>query len=94
MGEPRARRNVLRAGHDGAQGTANLTVAGTDPRLEFLLDLLDPHASLPLRHIWLIKLLAWVRGDGKSASTAVGRVTQFLDAIEARPAVEARVREW
>ena len=80
--------------HDGARGTATMTTAESDARLEFLLGLLDPQATLPLRHIWLIKLMAWVRGDGKSASAAVGRVRQFLDAVEARPGIEARLREW
>ena len=82
----------LRAGYDGRDGA--LGTAAADPRLQFLLNLLDPHASLPLRHICLIKLLAWVGGDGKSASAAVGRVRQFLQAIEARPAIEAHLREW
>ncbi len=97
MDEPRAWRDGLRAGYDGPGGVQApeiLSTAVADPRLEFLLHMLDPHASMPLRHIWLIKLLAWVRGDGKSACAALGRVTQFLDAIEARPVVESRVREW
>ncbi|MEJ8859750.1 hypothetical protein WKW79_34710 [Variovorax robiniae] len=57
-------------GRDGAFGAAAPGTAAADPRLRFLLDLLNPNAR------------------------SVGRVRQFLEAIEACAAVEARVREW
>ena len=59
-----------------------------------LLAALDPEAGLADRHLWLIQLLDWVRGKGDSVPAAVGRVQLFLDAMEARPDVAARLRAW
>ncbi|RZJ09805.1 MAG: recombinase [Acidovorax sp.] len=59
-----------------------------------LLTALDPAADLAHRHLWLIHLLDWVRGQGDSAPAAVGRVQLFLDAVETRPDVQLRLRAW
>lgn len=64
------------------------------PALATLLARLDPNASLADRHVWLIDLLQWVRGDSRSAPAAVARLQQFMVAVEAQPAVHARLQAW
>ncbi len=59
-----------------------------------LLTQLDPQAPLAQRHLWLIHLLAWVRGDRKSAPAAVSRLQLFLDAVDAQPALQNQLRAW
>ena len=59
-----------------------------------LLDRLDPHAPLAERHLWLISLCAWIRGKQPSPQAAMGRLQLLLDAIEARPDVQQRLRDW
>ncbi|QTD45870.1 site-specific recombinase [Ottowia testudinis] len=59
----------------------------TTPQLE-LIDLLraiDPHAPLAERHLWLIGLLDWVRGEAQNPDVAVARVRMLIDAAELRP---------
>lgn len=63
------------------------------PDLATLLARLDPEAGLAERHLWLIDLLAWVRGDG-GAEAAVGRFHLLLDALQARPELQERLRAW
>ena len=62
--------------------------------LSKLLDTLDASAPLPQRHLWLIALLDWVRGDRASPGAAASRVGLFLDALQARPEREARLKTW
>ncbi len=62
--------------------------------LPALLDELRPDAPLADRHIWLIKLFEWIRGDESSAPAAVSRVQGFLDAVARQPAVQARLQAW
>ena len=59
-----------------------------------LLAELDPEADLPHRHLWLIHLLEWVRGDSDSVPGATARLQLFLDAVEARPELRARLQAW
>ncbi len=59
-----------------------------------LLKALDPNADLATRHIWLIKLFEWIRGDQTSPQAAVTRLQAFIDAVEARPEVHERLRVW
>lgn len=59
-----------------------------------LLVALDPAADLAHRHLWLIRLLAWVRGRGDSVPASLGRVALFLDAVEARPDVQRKLQAW
>ena len=68
--------------------------ANTLPALATLLARLDPHASLADRHVWLIDLMQWVRGDSRSAPAAVARLQQFMEAVEAQPAVRSRLQAW
>jgi site-specific recombinase len=62
--------------------------------LNHLLETIDPSAPLPERHLWLIALLDWVRGDRASSEAAASRVRLFLDALQARPDLEERLRQW
>ena len=63
--------------------------------LNQVLATLDAQAPLAQRHLWLIGLLDWVRGPrGSSAEAAASRVRLFLDALEARPELQQRVRQW
>ncbi len=59
-----------------------------------ILDGLDPSAPLAHRHIWLIRVLDWVRGDGKSVAAAVSRVQFLVEAMEARPELLPKIRAW
>ena len=59
-----------------------------------LLAELDPEVDLPHRHLWLIHLLEWVRGDRDSVPGATARLQLFLDAVEARPELRARLQAW
>jgi len=63
-------------------------------RLTQLLDRLDPQAPLAERHLWLIALLDWVRGDQTSARAAASRVVLLLDAVQAQPALRDRLHQW
>ena len=62
--------------------------------LSSLLSQLDPDAGLAQRHLWLIALFDWIRGDGAAPEAAAGRVELLLDAVEAREPLQARVRRW
>ena len=64
------------------------------PALATLLARLDANASLADRHVWLIDLLQWVRGDSRSAPAAVARLQQFMVAVEAQPAIHTRLQAW
>jgi site-specific recombinase len=66
----------------------------TLPALATLLARLDANASLADRHIWLIDLLQWVRGNSRSAPAAVARLQQFMDAVQAQPATHSRLQAW
>jgi site-specific recombinase len=50
-----------------------------------LLRAIDPEAPLAERHLWLMQLLDWVRGDTQDAELAVARVRMLIDAAEVRP---------
>ncbi|MFC5496338.1 site-specific recombinase [Caenimonas terrae] len=63
--------------------------------LNQVLATLDAQAPLAQRHLWLIGLLQWVRGPrGSPAAAAASRVRLFLDALEAQPQLQQRVRDW
>ncbi|EER61881.1 putative site-specific recombinase transmembrane protein [Acidovorax delafieldii 2AN] len=64
------------------------------PDLTELLATLDPHAGLAQRHVWLIELLAWVRGPADSVAGATARVQLFVEAVEARPDIQHRLQAW
>jgi len=64
------------------------------PDLNNLLATLDPDDDLAQRHLWLIRMLAWVRGDSKTPQAAVSRLQLFMDAVEARPELQLRLQAW
>ena len=66
----------------------------TTHTLTSLLDTLDADAPLAQRHLWLIGLLDWIRGDNRAPDDAVSRVQRFLDAVVARPELQVRLRTW
>ena len=62
--------------------------------LNDLLATLDPQAPLAERHLWLISLLDWVRGDRRSATAAASRFELFLQTVHSQPALQQRLRQW
>ncbi|MDO5624470.1 MAG: recombinase [Pseudomonadota bacterium] len=59
-----------------------------------LLREIDPDAPLAERHLWLMRLLAWVRGESNNTEMAVARVRMLLDAAEVRPQWLALWQAW
>lgn len=62
--------------------------------LTSLLQTLDPGAGLADRHVWLIKLFEWIRGDKTSVQAAVARVQRFIEALQKQPELQARLQAW
>ena len=62
--------------------------------LQRLLQTLNPQAALAERHLWLIRLLQWIRGDEHSAQAALNRVHEFIDAVDAQPELRERLQAW
>lgn len=62
--------------------------------LPALLNTLSPDADLAGRHVWLIKLFEWIRGDQTSLEAAVARVQALIDAVQLQPEVQARLQAW
>lgn len=59
-----------------------------------LLTQLDPDAEDVQRHLWLIKLMAWLRGDARSVDASHARLTLLLDALQQRPATRGQFQSW
>jgi len=59
-----------------------------------LLTDLDPAAPLAQRHLWLIALLEWVRGQGNSVEAAISRVQLLVATVEEDAVVQARLQQW
>jgi len=64
------------------------------PDLAELLEALDPQADLAQRHLWLIDLLNWLRGDAKSVPRTLARLSLLLDALQQRPTTQALLQTW
>ncbi|MES2511687.1 MAG: site-specific recombinase [Pseudomonadota bacterium] len=62
--------------------------------LRTLLNALDPHAGLAERHIWLISVFEWLRGDESSVPSSISRLQTFITTVQAQPEVEARLKAW
>lgn len=62
--------------------------------LRALLDTLDPHASLADRHVWLIRLFGWLRGDEQSPEATVSRLQTLIATVQAQPELQTRLRAW
>ncbi len=63
-------------------------------KLAKLLHALDPEAELVQRHLWLIALFVWLRGDCTSVEATMARIEQFLDAMRTSPATALRLQAW
>jgi site-specific recombinase len=59
-----------------------------------ILQAMDPDADQVHRHLWLIALLDWIRGNGSSPEDAPARVDVFLDVVEAHPEFAQRLQVW
>jgi len=59
-----------------------------------LLAALDPQAELVYRHLWLIALFEWLRGDCSSVPASIARIELLLDAVQARPDTQTRLQAW
>ncbi len=62
--------------------------------LRSLLAALDPDAHLAARHIWAIALFDWLRGDESSVDGTLARLQAFIDAVQAQPELEVRLKAW
>ena len=51
-------------------------------RLPALLVSLNPDAPLAERHLWIIEVADWIRGEQASVDAAVARVGLLLDAMD------------
>ena len=59
-----------------------------------LLEAVDTEAPIAQRHLWLIELFAWIRGDASSPAVAINRLQLLLDVAETRPQLQTRLRQW
>lgn len=59
-----------------------------------LLEALNPDAGLVERHVWLIRLLEWIRGISSPPEASVARVDLLLDVLDARPHTTAKLQAW
>jgi len=64
------------------------------PELSDLLSRLDPSGPLVQRHLWLMELLAWVRGHGHNTAASVARVHLLLDVVSTRPEWLTQWHAW
>ena len=62
--------------------------------LRTLLAQLDPQANLAARHVWLITLFEWLRGDKSSTDASISRLQTFIDAVNAQPELQHRLKAW
>lgn len=62
--------------------------------LRWLLAALDPDAGLAARHIWLIALFDWLRGDESAVESTLARLQTLMDAVHAQPELEVRLKAW
>ena len=62
--------------------------------LRGLLKALDPAADLAGRHVWLIRLFDWIRGDESSVEATASRLQAFIVAVQAQPEFQGRLKAW
>ena len=62
--------------------------------LRALLAELNPQANLAARHVWLIGLFEWLRGDEISPEASISRLQTFIEAVHAQPELEQRLKAW
>ena len=59
-----------------------------------LLARLDPDAEAVQRHLWLVALFDWIRGDCSSVPASLARVQLLMDAFQIRLEARARLQVW
>ena len=59
--------------------------------LRALLAALDPNADVAARHIWLIELFEWLRGNASSVEGTLARLQTFVVAVQAQPDTQLRL---
>ena len=59
-----------------------------------LLTALDPAASLVQRHLWLVRLLDWLRGDRSSVPTTLERLQLLIERLENDAELRTRAQAW
>jgi site-specific recombinase len=59
-----------------------------------LLDTLDPDAPQVERHLWLVRLLDWVRSDRSSVTTTLERLQLLIERLENDAELRARAQAW
>ena len=62
--------------------------------LRTLLAELDPQASLAARHVWLIALFEWLRGNDSLPEAGIARLQTFMDAVHAQAELQQRLQAW
>ena len=62
--------------------------------LRALLGALDASADLAARHVWLIDLLAWLRGNDNSVEASLSRLQSFIETVQAQPELALRLKAW
>ncbi len=62
--------------------------------LRSLLNALSPGADLASRHVWLISLFSWLRGDQQSPEAAIARLQALIVTVKAQPELQARLKAW
>jgi len=62
--------------------------------LSGLLDALDPAAPLVRRHLCLVRLLDWIRGDRSSVEAALERLQRLIERLENDSELRTRAQAW
>lgn len=66
----------------------------TPSTLALLLDALDPDAPQVERHLWLVRLLDWMRGDRSSVATTLERLQLLIERLESDAELRTRAQAW
>jgi site-specific recombinase len=66
----------------------------TPSTLAVLLDTLDPDAPQVERHLWLVRLLDWMRGDRSSVATTLERLQLLIERLESDAELRTRAQAW
>jgi site-specific recombinase len=59
-----------------------------------LLAQLDPNATPVQRHLWLIRLMDWVRSHANSVAVSHARLALLLDTLQQRPDTCRQLQQW
>ncbi len=66
----------------------------TPSTLAALIDTLEPDAPQVERHLWLVRLLDWMRGDRSSVATTLERLQLLIERLESDAELRARAQAW